>query len=115
MEITLMKFQTFASIAIAFSVLAVSLPTAADATSKSYYCKKEARRYADGKVAGNAVGGAVVGGLLGAGVGAIVGGHHSVGTGAAIGAGVGAVGGVARGSDRWNYYYNKRYYNCMHS
>ena len=60
-------------------------------------------------------GGAVVGGLLGAGVGAIVGGHHAVGTGAAIGAGVGAVGGVARGSDRWNYYYNKRYYNCMHS
>ena len=58
-----MKFKTLACIVAAFSVLAVNLPTAADAGSKSYYCKKEARRYADGKVAGNVVGEAGLGTL----------------------------------------------------
>jgi len=106
-----------ASISMRLAMLVIGMaliaPVAAEAASRSQYCKSEARRYADGKVAENVVGGAAVGALLGAGVGAVVGGHHSVGTGAAIGAGVGATGGVARGSSRWNRYYWKRYNRCM--
>jgi hypothetical protein len=102
------------AIGLSIAVMLSSLATSADASSRSYNCRKEARNYADGKVGVNVVGGAVTGALLGAGVGAIVGGHNSVGKGAAIGGGVGAVGGAVRGSDRWNYYYNRRYDNCMH-
>ena len=70
------------SMRLAMLVIGVALiaPVAAEAASRSQYCKSEARRYADGKVAENVVGGAAVGAVLGAGVGAIVGGHHSVGT-----------------------------------
>ncbi len=101
------------TISFLFVFLLGGFTTASNAASRSYYCKQEARRYADGKVGVNVVGGAATGALLGAGIGAIVGGHNSVGKGAAIGGGVGAVGGAVRGSDRWNYYYKKGYYRCM--
>lgn len=101
--------------ATAAFMLAGSIADPADAASRRRYCQQVAAQHADNKVAGNAVGGAIGGALLGAGIGAIVGGHHSVGRGAAIGAGVGAVGGVARGSDRWNKYYWKRFNKCMNN
>ena len=103
------------AITLSFAILLSGLATATNATSRSNYCRHEAQSYADRKVGGNVVGGALLGAGIGAGIGAIAGGHHSVGTGAAIGGGVGAISGAARGSDRWNHYYNKRYYNCMHN
>lgn len=105
--------RAVSALALGLAVFGTSLPISAEAGSRSSYCKKEARRYADGKVAGNAVGGAVVGGLIGAGIGAIAGGNRAVATGAAVGAGVGAVGGTARGSSEWGYWYDRRYRNCM--
>ena len=114
LEVMMTPLSKLATLALSFAIISSGLATAPDASSRSNYCRRDAQHYADGKVGGNVVGGAVLGAALGAGVGAIAGGL-SVGTGAAIGGGVGAVGGAVRGSDRWNHYYNKRYYNCMHS
>jgi uncharacterized protein YcfJ len=102
-----------------FAVLLLTVTLAASgveaASSKQKRCQNQARKHADDKMAGNVIGGTLLGAGIGAGVGAIVGGRRSTAIGAGIGAGTGAIGGGVRGSERWNHYYNKRYYKCMNN